>query len=41
MNGVRMRLPTINQVISLAVTLAALLFVLRLMPENFKRWFRL
>ena len=41
MAGIGVKLPTMNQVISLAVTLLVLLFVLRFMPEQFKTWFRI
>lgn len=34
-------LPSINQVVRLAITLLVLLFVLRFMPEQFKTWFRI
>ena len=36
-----LRLPNINQVIRLGITLLVLLFVLRFMPEQFKQWFRI
>ena len=40
MAGLSLRIPSINSIVTLAVTLAALLFLLRLMPENIKQWFR-
>ena len=34
------RIPTFNAIITLAVTLLALLFILRFLPEQAKQWFR-
>ena len=39
--GLGIRIPTINQVMALGITMLALMFVLRFMPEQFKQWFRL
>lgn len=36
-----LRLPSVNQVIRLGITLLVLLFCLRFMPEQFKQWFRI
>jgi len=35
------KIPSVNQVLSLGVTLLVLLAILRFMPEQFKTWFRL
>ena len=40
MPGIGVRVPTFNQIITLAATMAALLFVLRFFPENIKSFFR-
>lgn len=40
MAGIGVRIPTFNQIITLAVTMAGLLFILRFFPENIKSFFR-
>lgn len=43
MARIGLKLPSLNQVITLAVTLAALLFVIKILPlpEQFKNLFRI
>lgn len=40
MAGLRFKLPTVNAVMSLGITMLALMFILRFTPETFKKWFR-
>ncbi len=35
------KLPSINQVLTLGITLLVLLAALRFLPEQFKTWFRI
>lgn len=35
-----LKLPTINQLISMAIAIAILFFVVKLLPETVKQWFR-
>lgn len=34
------KLPSVNQLITLAIALAILFLILRFLPENVKTWFR-
>ncbi|MHC4397821.1 MAG: hypothetical protein ACYS1A_19425 [Planctomycetota bacterium] len=40
MAGLNVKLPSVNQLITIAITLAVLFFILRLLPENVRTWFR-
>ena len=35
-----LRIPTMNQVIATAITLAIIAFVVKLLPANVQQWFR-
>jgi len=35
-----LKLPTINQLISMAIAIVLLFFVIRMLPEQVKTWFR-
>jgi len=40
MAGLGLKLPSLNQLITLAIALVVLMFVLKLLPENIKTLFR-
>lgn len=35
-----LKIPSIRQLVTLAVSMLVLLFILRMLPENIKSWFR-
>lgn len=35
-----LKIPSIRQLVTLSISMLVLLFILRMLPENIKQWFR-
>lgn len=40
MAGLSLKFPSINQLITLAIAMVILFFIVKLLPESVKQWFR-
>ncbi len=41
MAGLQLKVPSVNQLITLAIAMAVLFFILKFLPEQVKAWFRI